>query len=247
MQKHTTHLHLPNGLTYISPTGREVSTVNSPTLFHAGSTGIGIPHACHRRPCIDAFRLFVAAAEPSPSQLGDAAESIGARAVRNRKSAEESKVAARREAGAIDAAARLESRLAAEAVAAKAELEAAAAAAQEEKAKRDRVEAARAAAEAVERARLADQAAGAAAEAAIKAAMAARQATAEAAAAAETGKDPETIGEIAPEHGALEPMSSSSTVDAEGDGDHAPEGPMEGEAGVETLASSGPAVVPEPR
>ncbi|CAM9358894.1 unnamed protein product [Ectocarpus sp. 6 AP-2014] len=179
-------------------------------------------------------------------ELGDAAESIGARALRNRKSAEESKVAARREAGAIDAAARQESRLAAEAVAAKAKLEAAAAAAQEEKAKRDRAEAARAAAEAVERARLAEQAAGAAAEAAIKAATAARQATAEAVAAAEKGEDPETIGEMTPEHGAFESISSS-TVDAAGGGEHAPEDPAAGEPGVETSASSGTAVVPDPR
>ncbi|CAM9581484.1 unnamed protein product [Ectocarpus fasciculatus] len=181
-------------------------------------------------------------------ELGDAAESLGARAVRNRKSADESKVAARREAGAIDAAARQESRLAAEAVAAKAKLEAAAAAAQEEQAKRDRAEAARAAAEAVERARLAEQAAGAAAEAAIKAAMAARQATAEAVAAAETGEDPEAIGEMAPEHKAFEPMSSSAAVDAAGGGEHAPKDPTAaGEPEVDTLASSGTAAVPEPR
>ncbi|CAM9175952.1 unnamed protein product [Ectocarpus sp. 12 AP-2014] len=179
-------------------------------------------------------------------ELGDAAESIGARALRTRKSAEESKVAARREAGAIDAAARQESRLAAEAVAAKAKLEAAAAAAQEEKAKRDRAEAARAAAEAVERARLAEQAAGAAAEAAIKAATAARQATAEAVAAAEKSEDPEKIGEMAPEHMAFESISSSA-VDAAGDAEHAPEDPTAGEPGVETLTSPGTAAVPEPR
>lgn len=155
-------------------------------------------------------------------------------------------MAARREAGAIDAAARQESRLAAEAVAAKAKLEAAAAAAREEKAKRDRAEAARAAAEAVERARLAEQAAGAAAEAAIKAATAARQATAEAVAAAETGGDPEMIGEMAPEHRAFKPTSSSA-VDAAGGGERAPKDPTAGEPWMETLASSGTAVVPEPR
>ncbi|CAB1097182.1 unnamed protein product [Ectocarpus sp. CCAP 1310/34] len=179
-------------------------------------------------------------------ELGDAAESFGARALRNRKSAEESKVAARREAGAIDAAARQESRLAAEAVAAKAKLEAAAAAAQEEKAKRDRAEAARAAAEAVERARLAEQAAGAAAEAAIKAAMAARRATAEAVAAAETSGDPEAIGEMAPDYQAFGSISSSA-ADAAGGAEHALEDPTAEEPGVETLALPGTAAVPEPR
>lgn len=96
----------------------------------------------------------------SPQQLDNSVESIGARVLRTRLSAEESKVAAQRAAEAVAAAEREEARLAAEALAAKAAQEAEAAAAKESAAQREREEASRAVAEAVERAQAAEQAAG---------------------------------------------------------------------------------------
>lgn len=113
-------------------------------------------------------------------QLGDAAEAARARALRLRRSAQDSEDAAKDEERAIETAKLQESRLQVQAAAMKAEAEAAAAAAEEEKAQREREEAAMAAKEALERARAAEEAAGAAKAAAIAAAEAARRATADA-------------------------------------------------------------------
>lgn len=98
---------------------------------------------------------------PAPlSQLDNSVESIGARVLRTRLSAEESKVAAQRAEEAVEAAELEEARLAAEALAVKAAKEALAAAAHESEAQREREEASRAVAEAVNRAQAAEQAAG---------------------------------------------------------------------------------------
>lgn len=105
-------------------------------------------------------RLPVSSLRAPFSQLDNSVESIGARVLRTRLSAEESNVAAQRAAEAVAAAEREEARLAAEALAVKAAKEASEAAAKESEAQREREEASRAVAEAVQRAQAAEQAAG---------------------------------------------------------------------------------------